>query len=131
MQSNDFGFEDDDLAKVHIEYEALQKRMHVMEEESSEWQADKKQLTKEKDKLKKSLDSVNDQLEDARTQLQELKNMYKKLEIANEAMKQNGAGPGSGERTAAVALKQFSELERKYIQTKKYAYSNIETSERY
>ena len=102
-----------------------------MEEESSEWQADKKQLTKEKDKLKKSLDSANSQLEDARNQLQDLKNLYKNLELTNEALKQSGGGPGSGERTAAVALKQFAELEKKYIQTKKYVLSNVEISERY
>lgn len=118
-QSNDFGFEDDDLATVHIELEALQKKMRMMEEEAKEWQGDKEQLNKEKEKLKKTLDQTNIQLAETRALLQELKGQYNKLEMTNEVLKQNGGGPGNGERAASVALKQFSELEKKYIQTKK------------
>ncbi len=50
-----------------------------------------------------------------RKNIDELRNAYNKLELTNENLKQTGGN----EKVAAATLKQFGELERRYIQTKK------------
>lgn len=113
-QSNDFGFDDDELAQINIENEALKKKMAVMEEEAEQNKKDKVEAEREMAKMQRALETTNSQLSESRKQLQDLKNLYNKLELSNEALKQQG-----GEKNSTAALKQFSELEKKYIQTKK------------
>lgn len=117
-QSNDFDFDNDELARINVENEMLKKKLAAMETDVREMEKDKREALKESNRVKKSFDSLNDQLAEAKRQVDELKNEYNRLELANQSLKQNGAGP-SGEKVAAATLKQFSDLEKKYIQTKR------------
>ena len=117
-QSNDFAFDDDELARINVENDMLNKKVRAIEEDMKDMEKDRKDAVHEANRMKRSMESINGQLEEAKHQVNELKGLCNRLELANESLKQNGAGPG-GERVAASTLKQFSELEKKYIQTKK------------
>lgn len=114
-QSNDFGFEDDELARVQLENESLLVRVKAAEQDSADRAAETEQLTSENKKLKRSLEQANGEVLDLKKQLSELRSLYQKLEMANEQMKKSGPN----DKMVAASLKHYEELERKYIQTKK------------
>lgn len=118
VQSNDFAFDDDELARINVENEMMNKKIRAMEEEMKEMEKDKREAVSEASRLKASVESLTGQLSESKHQLFELKNLCNKLELTIDAMKQNGGGI-TGDRAAASTLKHFAELEKKYIQTKK------------
>ena len=118
-QSNDFEFDDDELARIQIENEALLKRVQAAEEEAEEKSKDFDYAQEEYSKLRKVYDSSLQEVAELRKNVADLKSLYQKTEMANEQLKKSGGG-GTNERMIAANLKHFEELERKYIQTKKY-----------
>lgn len=114
-QSNDFGFEDDDTTRVQLENEALQKRIKVIEAEKLEANQLAKTSKDEGHKNQRGLELAQKENSDLKRQMDELRNLYTRLEVANENLKQSGGN----ERVASSSVKQFSELEKRYIQTKR------------
>ena len=117
-QSNDFGFEDDDMGRLQIENESLQRRLKVMEVEKEEKDSEIGNLVSSNTKHKKTAEHAQKEAADLKKQLEDLRNLYTKLELANENLKSSGGN----EKMASAALKQYSDLERRYIQTKKQAH---------
>lgn len=119
-QSNDFGFEDDDVGRVQIENETLSKQVKLLQTELQDLRKEKDDKDKESSKSKRGYEQSLKEVTDLKSQLNDLRSLYQKLELANDQLKKAGGGSSStNERVAAATLKQFEELERKYIQTKK------------
>ena len=115
-QTNDFAFDDDELAKINLENEMLNKRIRAVEEELSDIEKEKKEAIQDSTRMKKAMEINTAQLNETKNQVTELKNLCNRLEITNEALKQNGGG---SDKMALATIKQFTDLEKKYIQSKK------------
>lgn len=117
-QADDFDFNDDDLAKINVENETLARQNKALADELREAQREKQEAEQEAKKAKRSSEALSQQVAESRRHVEELRAQCNKLEMANELLKQSG---GAGvEKVEATALKQFSDLEKKYIQTKRY-----------
>ena len=114
-QSNDFGFDDDEVAQVQLENESLAKQIRAAEQDAADRAAEAEQLASDNKKLKRSFEQASSEVLESKKQLAELRSLYQKLEMANEQMKKSGPN----DKMVAASLKHYEELERKYIQTKK------------
>lgn len=127
MQSNDFDFGDDggdDVATLNIQISSLTQELDVFKKDLKTVQSDLEKCESDKTKQMKACETAQEQVRELKDQLRELRSLHNKLELENENLKKNDSSKVtsdgiSNERVVAANLKQYQELEKKYIQTRK------------
>lgn len=112
---NEFGFDDEEAARLTIENEQLLKRLRALEEEREGERQAAGKLEAAKQALEGRLQAREAEVKELGAKLEELRRQYVRVELVAENLKK-GAGQ---DRQQSVSLKQWEDLERRYIQTKK------------
>ena len=112
--SSNFAFEDDDIAKVQIENEALQNKLRNAEEEVRDIKYEMENVKSDCIKYKSGMEVAKKELDEMKSNFTMLRSNYTKLEMANETLKQSGGN----DKVTAANLRKFEELEKKYVKAK-------------
>lgn len=123
QSNNDFGFDEEDqvavMGRLQLENESLSKQNKLLEAKDQERKEEVDKIQQEYMRVKRSNEANSKESAELKQQLAELKSAYLKLEVANETIKKGGDGAPS-DKISAATVKRFEELERKYVQAKRY-----------